>query len=57
MQDETLRIKLKTTFQRLGVANDEEKQNEIIVGLNCLANIIIDSYLEGKNGNRKTTTS
>ena len=57
MQDEILKEKLKNIFQKLGVDNNEEKQNEIIVGLNCLANIIIDCYEEKKNGYTKTVKS
>lgn len=57
MQNEILKEKLKNTFQKLGVANDEEKQNEILFGLNCLANLIIDCYEGRKSDNTKTITS
>jgi len=44
MHDEILKEKLKTTFQKLGIADNEEKQNEIAIGLDCLANLIIDCF-------------
>ena len=57
MQNEILEEKLKNIFQKLGVADDEEKKNQIVEELNCLSNLIIDCYEKRQNDNRKTIKS